>query len=297
MQRRRIGAYGLCRDGERMLLTRVSPAGAFPGVWRLPGGAVGHAEHPDETVVRELAAQTGLSGTTAGVRAVVSDVIALAGCAVHTDRLVYDVRVPVQAASPGPGGMIDRVRWLLPAELAGLPLMPFTAEVLGVPTTPLPAGRADQPPLPPQVPDRGQRFGAYAVATDPAGRVLLTRIASGYPGAGRWHLPGGGTDHGEQPVTGLLRELVEETGQLGRVGELIAVNDSHNPRAMGPDGRPIDWHVVRAIYRVAVDTPTAATVTEAAGGSTAEAAWFPIDETADLALTQVAAEALRRIGT
>ena len=193
--------------------------------------------------------------------------------------------------------MIDRVRWLLPAELAGLPLMPFTAEVLGVPTTPLPAGRADQPPLPPQMPDRGQRFGAYAVATDPAGRVLLTRIASGYPGAGRWHLPGGGTDHGEQPVTGLLRELVEETGQLGRVGELIAVNDSHNPRAMGPEGRPIDWHVVRAIYRVAVDTPTAATVTEAAGGSTAEAAWFPIDGTADLALTQVAAEALRRIGT
>ena len=126
--------------------------------------------------------------------------------------------------------------------------------------------------------------------------MLLTRIAQGYPGAGRWHLPGGGTDHGEQPVTGLLRELVEETGQLGRVRELIAVNDSHNPRAMGPEGQPIDWHIVRAIYRVDVDMPAEAMVTEAAGGSTAEAAWFPIDGTADLPLTLAAAEALRRIG-
>ncbi|TWH66518.1 NUDIX domain-containing protein [Micromonospora olivasterospora] len=48
--------------------------------------------------------------------------------------------------------------------------------------------------------------------------MLLTKIAEGYPGAGLWHLPGGGTDHGEQPAAGLLRELVEEGGQLGRVG-------------------------------------------------------------------------------
>ena len=49
-------------------------------------------------------------------------------------------------------------------------------------------------------PDRVQRFGAYGYVTDPDGRVLLTLIADGYPGAGRWHLPGGGTDFGESPT-------------------------------------------------------------------------------------------------
>jgi 8-oxo-dGTP pyrophosphatase MutT (NUDIX family) len=38
------------------------------------------------------------------------------------------------------------------------------------------------------------------VATDRRERVLLTRVAPNYPGAGRWHLPGGGTDYGEQPA-------------------------------------------------------------------------------------------------
>ena len=85
---------------------------------------------------------------------------------------------------------------------------------------------------------RVQRFAAYGLVTDPAGRVLLTRIAAGYPGAGRWHLPGGGTDFGEDAGEGLLRELAEETDQRGRVDGLIGVSHRHNPAAMGPEGVP-----------------------------------------------------------
>jgi len=127
--------------------------------------------------------------------------------------------------------------------------------------------------------------------------VLLTMIADGYPGAGSWHLPGGGTDHGEQPVAGLLRELVEEAGQLGRVVGLLAVDNLHNRAALGPEGRPLDWHGVRVIYRVRVDVPTEAVVTELAGGSTARAAWFAPDQLSGLRMTDVAARATGQTGS
>jgi 8-oxo-dGTP diphosphatase len=132
-----------------------------------------------------------------------------------------------------------------------------------------------------------QRFAAYGLATDPAGRVLLTRIATGYPGAGRWHLPGGGTDVGEQPAEALLRELHEETAQRGEITKLLGVTHRHNPRALGPEGYPIDWHTVRALYRVRVPEPDEPTVTEVTGGSTAEARWFAPADLGALDLTEV----------
>ncbi|MCA2218588.1 NUDIX hydrolase [Jidongwangia harbinensis] len=171
------------------------------------------------------------------------------------------------------------------------PLMPFTARILGR-AAPEPEDFDGEPDIRPEKPTRVQRFGAYAVATDPAGRILLTRIATGYPGAGRWHLPGGGTDHGEAPEDALARELVEETSQRGRVTGLIGISHRHDPAARGPEGVPVDWHVVRAMFRVRVEAPTPAVVTEAAGGSTAEAGWFTPAEAAALPLTEVARSAV-----
>jgi 8-oxo-dGTP diphosphatase len=129
-----------------------------------------------------------------------------------------------------------------------------------------------------------RRIASYGVCFDQAGRVLLTRIAAGYPGAGRWHLPGGGTDFGEQATTGLLRELTEETGQRGRITGLLDVSHFHNSRALGPQWRPLDWHTVRTLYRVVVDAPSPPKVIEASGGPTAEAGWFSPAEAARLRL-------------
>ncbi|MCM0675675.1 NUDIX domain-containing protein [Micromonospora phytophila] len=297
-ERRRVGAYGVLRDADgRVLLVRGSALADFPGVWSVPGGGLAHAEHPAHAVVREVTEETGLTVEVTGLRAVLADVVAYAdlGVALHTDRVVFDLAPVDGTLRDERDGTTDLARWLTPDEAAEVPLLPFTAELLGLPVTPLPhdALRRREPFAEPPA-DRRQRFGAYGLVTDPAGRVLLTMIAEGYPGAGRWHLPGGGTDHGEQPVPALLRELVEEAGQLGRVVELIGVDNLHNPAALGPEGRPLDWHGIRVIYKVAVDVPTEPLVTELAGGSTARAGWFTAAELVGLPLTEIAARVLGR---
>ncbi|WFE94740.1 NUDIX domain-containing protein [Micromonospora sp. WMMD987] len=350
-QRRQIAAYGRSvDDAGRVLLARGAASGPYPGRWGLPGAVVRHAEHPADTVVREFTARAGLDVTVAGVRAAVADVTVhragATGVSVHTDRLVFDVTVRGDRPRPRAGGDVNGLTWCTPEQAVGLPLLPFTADLLGLPATPPdvappgapPAGRADptDPPAdradttgPPvgsadgTVPpagstdatylgggsaeateppvgsagaaapaggsaDRRQRFAAYGLVTAPDERLLLTRIAPGYPGAGKWHLPGGGTDHGEQPVDGLLRELVEESGQVGRADRLLLVDNLHNPAAIGPEGRPLDWHGVRVIYRVLVDEPGEPVVTEQPGGSTAAAAWFAFSQLSGLDLTDVA---------
>jgi len=314
---RRIAAYALCcersgdggasrplADDDRVLLVRASSVSGTPGAWSLPGGAVDHGESPFDTVVRETAAETGLSMAVTGLVDVLADLRALPsrGVTIHTDRLIYDVSIRGGALRDRIGQPTDLARWLRRAEAARLPLRPFTATALGLPAAPVDL-RPDEPPEFPSFyavpgPDglhRAQRFAAYAVATDPRGRVLLTRVAPGYPGAGRWHLPGGGTDFGEQPGVALIRELREETGQRGEIVELLGVASHRDPASLGPEGYPIDWHGVRAFYRVAVAVPGTPRVLDA-GGSTCEARWFDPAAVADLPATEVTDHALRAAG-
>ncbi|WIM97209.1 NUDIX domain-containing protein [Actinoplanes oblitus] len=296
MKIRRVAAYGVCRaaDGS-VLLTRGSDLSSFPGVWSLPGGGVDHGEHPADAVVREFTEETGLTVAVSGVRTVVADVIALPdGPVEHTDRIVYDVTVTAGELRPEADGTSDLAAWVAPAAVPGLPLLPFTARALGVRC----AAPAEVAPDDEPVHRTGpvQRFGAYGLVTDPEGRILLARIAEGFPGGGRWHLPGGGTDYGETPEQAVLRELFEETSQRGRLDGLISVGHRYDPAALGPEGVPMDWHVIRVVYRVHVDEPVPAAVTEAAGGSTDRASWFTPAEVAELPLTELAQEALANAG-
>ena len=276
-----------------MLLARNSGASEFPGLWTLPGGGVEHGEHPDDAVVREFAEETGFMVRRDRLHAVTADVARLPGGDLeHTDRIIYDVSAVGGNLRAEADGTTDLVDWAGPAELADWPLMPFTAAQLGLaPNFPDISDKNQEVFRP----ERVQRFGAYAVATDPDGRILLAKISEGYPGAGRWHLPGGGTDHGETPEQALARELYEETSQHGRVTGLLGISHRYDPTAVGPEGVPIDWHVIRVLFRVLVDLPTEPLVTEAAGGSTAEAAWFTRAEVDGLPLTELAREAVDRI--
>src|SRR4030095_11246182 len=122
---RRIAAYAVATDPDgRVLLVRASSRSGTPGVWSLPGGAVDHGENPNDTVVRETAAETGISVAVSGLRDVVADIrtdtlvgetaaetgISVAvtglrdvladmralphrGITIHTDRLIYQVAV------------------------------------------------------------------------------------------------------------------------------------------------------------------------------------------------------------
>ncbi|MGI5245563.1 NUDIX hydrolase [Dactylosporangium sp. CA-139066] len=231
-----------------MTQTRVITVyGRLPGATDDIGGPIRHGENPASAVVRLFRDQAGLPVVVSSVR----EVRALIAPDLHEDRVVYDV-VPAGAGVAAPAPPISE----------------------GVPE-----GGSELP--------KGQRFAAYGLVTDPAGRVLLTEIASGFPGAGRWHLPGGGTDVGEQPAEALVRELYEETGQRGEIVGLLGVTHRRSHGLVGPEGYPMNWHAVRALYRVLVPEPSVPSVTEAAGGSTAAAAWFDPAELPGLATTEV----------
>lgn len=302
---RRIAAYGVAIDPDgRVLLVRASSRSGTPGVWSLPGGAVDHGEDPTHTVVRETATETGLSVSVTGLRDVLADMRSLPhrGVTIHTDRLVYTVSIRGGTLLDRVGRPTDLARWHTREAAGKLRLRPFTAAALGLPGASVDLRPEEAPDFPsfysypgPEGLHRAQRFAAYAIATDPADRLLLTRIAPGYPGAGCWHLPGGGTDYGEQPGPALIRELEEETGQLGRLVQLLGVASHRDAASLGPEGYPIDWHGVRAFYRVVVDAPTEVRVHDV-GGSTSEARWIDLKDVAHLPqdqLTEVTTEALR----
>ena len=302
---RRIAAYAVATDPDgRVLLVRASSRSGTPGVWSLPGGAVDHGEDPNHTVVRETAAETGLSVAVTGLRDVLADMRSMPhrGVTIHTDRLIYAVSIRGGNLVDRVGRPTDLARWHTLEQAERLRLRPFTAAALGLPAASADLRPEEAPDFPsfyaypgPDGLHRAQRFAAYAIATDPADRLLLTRIAPGYPGAGRWHLPGGGTDYGEQPGAALIRELAEETGQVGRLIALLGVASHRDAASLGPEGYPIDWHGVRAFYRVAVDAPTEVAVKDV-GGSTSEARWVAVQKVAQIPtdqITEVTAEALR----
>ena len=136
------------------------------------------------------------------------------------------------------------------------------------------------------------RVGAYAIITDEADRILLCRIAAGYPEAGKWTLPGGGVDHGEHPDAGVVREVAEESGLVARAGAVASVESGFVARPMSRPG-PLHW--VAILYHVETEPGP---LRQELGGSTERCAWFGPLEAAQLArvdLVDLALEAIQAV--
>ncbi|HEY6737421.1 MAG TPA: NUDIX domain-containing protein [Actinopolymorphaceae bacterium] len=119
---------------------------------------------------------------------------------------------------------------------------------------------------------RRQRVGVYGVCVD-ADRILLSRYAGG---ARRWSLPGGGLEHGEEPLVGVRREVEEETGYVVRVDELLGVDTALWDL---PD---VDIHAVNILYAVSV---VGGELRNEVGGSSDRAAWIELAALPGLAHT------------
>jgi ADP-ribose pyrophosphatase YjhB (NUDIX family) len=119
----RVGAYAICRDGDRILCCRLAATEPSPGAWTLPGGGVDFGEDPAAAVLRELEEETGLTGRVEGIAAVRSRVYPgrLSDGRpreLHAIALLYVVGVTGGVLRDEPDGSTDRAAWLTRAELA-----------------------------------------------------------------------------------------------------------------------------------------------------------------------------------
>jgi 8-oxo-dGTP pyrophosphatase MutT (NUDIX family) len=119
-----------------------------------------------------------------------------------------------------------------------------------------------------------QRIAAYAIVTSSRG-LLATEYSDRTAVSGRWGMPGGGIDDGEQPVDAVLREVAEETDQEIELGDLVVVQTSHWI-GRSPRGTLEDFQAVRLIYRATCPRPTEPQVLDL-GGTTESAVWVPLD--------------------
>ncbi|HET9020629.1 MAG TPA: NUDIX domain-containing protein [Ornithinibacter sp.] len=137
-----------------------------------------------------------------------------------------------------------------------------------------------------------QRVAAYAVVVSDE-RLLLTQLADRTGAGGRWNLPGGGLDPGETPTEGVVREVLEETGQVVDEVRLVDVMTHH---WVGRSARGIeDYHAVRLIHVARCERPTRPVVHDV-GGSTSDARWVPLAELSSVAVVASVSVALRAVG-
>jgi 8-oxo-dGTP diphosphatase len=132
--RTRVGAYACCRDGDRVLLCRLSPDERAAGSWTLPGGGIDFGEHPADAVLRELTEETGLVGVVERLLTVESYTwpaeVTDMGVPFQAIFIVYEVRIVGGELRDELHGSTDRCAWLSPAEIAEVRLSRIAQTVL-----------------------------------------------------------------------------------------------------------------------------------------------------------------------
>lgn len=124
--------------------------------------------------------------------------------------------------------------------------------------------------------DKELRVAAYAVCVR-AEEILLARWVA-RDGVKRWTLPGGGMDHGEDPLDTVVREVDEETGYSCEPVRLLGLDSivRRYPRKLGMFA---DFHGLRIVYEGRI---TGGELRPETNGSTDLAAWHPLDSVSAL---------------
>ncbi|MFC0600136.1 NUDIX hydrolase [Streptomyces palmae] len=119
------GPDGTAGPGERILLTRLAESSPVfaPGLWHLPGGGVDPGEQPADTLVRELAEETGLRVLDARLLDARGYTAHRLGVSWHLVALFYRV-----VLSPGDPAVVENDGST--AEAAWLPLADLTPAIL-----------------------------------------------------------------------------------------------------------------------------------------------------------------------
>lgn len=116
---------------------------------------------------------------------------------------------------------------------------------------------------------RNPGVGAAVVVLNEDGELLMVRRGPHATRAGFWSMPAGFVDYGEDVREAAARELLEETGLIAEIGEVLFVaSNFHDPE------------------KLTVGTWFAGTVKggELVAGDDADAVgWFPLDELPPLA--------------
>jgi 8-oxo-dGTP diphosphatase len=124
MSKTRVGAYGVCLDGDRILLSRYTS-----GQWALPGGGIDFGEDPYDGVVREVKEETGyLVAVSAllGVRSMVWKGGGPGATDTHMVSIVYEVAVVGGELMHEVDGSSDQAAWI---ELSALPSLPHVPTI------------------------------------------------------------------------------------------------------------------------------------------------------------------------
>ncbi|MEV4329422.1 NUDIX hydrolase [Streptomyces sp. NPDC049597] len=119
--------------------------------------------------------------------------------------------------------------------------------------------------------NRELRVAAYAVCIRDE-QILLARWVAG-DGTRKWTLPGGGMDHGEDPLDTVVREVEEETGYAAEMTALLGI-DSIRRRYPRKLGMFADFQGLRIVYEGRV---TGGDLRPETQGSTDLAAWHALD--------------------
>ncbi len=128
------------------------------------------------------------------------------------------------------------------------------------------------------------RIGVYGVVVQ-NDKILLCRLNEpNNPDHRKWTLPGGGLDFGEDPRTGLKREILEETGCKARLGEILDVN------SYSVELEEEALYAVRILFRAHLvsGTPRAEE-----SGSTDACEWFSSKELMGIGLVRLVRQALQ----